>query len=340
MTGKTLKELMEISACITHSFYLILFLTMPKRVIVDPEILFQAYNPEYIFFREKDKRRIISFLINSINTFVYGPMGSGKTVLMKSIVREMELRMTYVNSALAQTTNSILKEILSEINPLGTIPKTNSVLINKLRRYLRTNKLTVCLDHFQHIKELDVVDKLINMNANVVLVAEDRKEYFRLSKFARMNITNMFEIKPYSTEQVFSILVERARLALRDGSYDEELLMEIAKRSKGNVTVALSLLRASIVRAEMENREKVSIEDIPNFIDESQELSDDELILLEILREHKRVKGSELYRLYYRKSKNPKTPRSVRKYMQSLRAKGLVRCIGAKRWRIYEFKGD
>jgi len=104
---------MEISACITHSFYLILFLTMPKRVIADPEILFQAYNPEYIFFREKDKRRMISFLINSINTFVYGPMGSGKTVLMKSIVREMELRMTYVNSALAQTTNSILKVILS-----------------------------------------------------------------------------------------------------------------------------------------------------------------------------------------------------------------------------------
>ena len=51
--------------------------------------------------------------------------------------------------------------------------------------------------------------------------------------------------------------------------------MEIAKRSKGNVTMALSLLRASIVRAEMENREKVSIKDIPNFVDESQELSED-----------------------------------------------------------------
>ncbi len=313
---------------------------MIKKLITHIETISHTYEPESIVFREKDRKRIISFIKNGISTFIYGPIGSGKSILMRSIAKELESRLIYVDSTLAQTTNSILKEILSQINPLNTIPKTNSVLIDKLRRHLRANRLTVCLDHFQHVKELDVVDKLISMNANVVLVAEDRKEYFRLSKFARMNITNLFEIKPYSTEQVFSILAERARLALRDGSYDQELLMEIAKRSKGNVTMALSLLRASIVRAEMENREKVSTEDIPNFVDENQELSDDELILLEILRERKRVKGSELYKLYYRKSKNPKTPRSVRKYMQSLKAKGLVRCIGAKRWRIYEFKGD
>ena len=115
--------------------------------------------------------------------------------------------------------------------------------------------------------------------------------------------------------------------------------MKIAERSDGNVTLALNLLRASVVKAEMEKRERISVEDIPNFIEENSELNEDELILLEILRKHKRVNGSELYSLYYKRSKDPKTPRSVRNYMQSLRAKGLVRCIGAKRWRIYEFKG-
>lgn len=308
---------------------------MLKKLIISPETLSKNYIPENILFREEVRRKITSFICNKVNTFIYGSFGSGKTTLIKSIIDKLNIKIIYIDGVLNQTVNSILKEILSQINPLSTIPKTNSSLIEKLKKYSKRNNFSICIDHFQHVKEISIIDVLLNLNLGLTLISESKKDYLKLSENAKTNITHLLEIESYTSEQVFKILKERVKIALRNNSYDESLLMKIAERSRGNVALALNLLKASAVKAEIEKKEKISEEDIPEFVDDAK-LTQDERILLGILKEHKKLNGSELYKLYSKKTSSPKSPRWIRKLIQNLNAKGLVKCIGTKRWRIYE----
>jgi len=60
---------------------------------------------------------------------------------------------------------------------------------------------------------------------------------------------------------------------------------------------------------------------------------------LELMKERKRLPASRLYELYVERAEKAKSERTFREYMRRLRAKGLVRAIGEKRWRVYEFCG-
>lgn len=229
---------------------------------------------------------------------------------------------------------------MSSISPLNAVSKSNSHLINRLREKLRNRRVIVCIDHFEHITQMDIVDKLLNLGVNIILVSNDKNCFEKLSTTAKSMIVNVLKIPKYDFEQVKEIILERAKLALKPNSYDERVISEISRKCDGNVALGISLLRTAISVAESENRDVVKREDIPNDSVENSKLSDDEATLLSILREHGRLHASKLYSLYCEKAKNPKGERSFRKYMGKLVARGFVRAMDVRRWRIYEIKGD
>jgi len=73
---------------------------------------------------------------------------------------------------------------------------------------------------------------------------------------------------------------------------------------------------------------------------EDEELSADERILMNILREQKSLASNTLYGFYSQRARHPKSRRSFRNYMQNLCAMGLVRNIGEKRGRVYEIVNE
>ena len=311
-----------------------------RRLLIDSEVLSHAYVPQELLFREEEKAKLLRALLNDVNTFIYGPSGSGKTALLKLTIEEFnsmnKARAVYVDAALCQTTNSILKEILSNLNPLSAIPRSNSYLIERLRRMGK--RMTVCIDHFEQLKDASVIDKLLSLGITVILVSNSRASFERLSRYAVSLIPNFLHVARYTDEQVYRILAERARQALSEGCCKSTIISSIAERSGGNATLAISLLKACIARAESENRRIVREPDIPNPINE-QKTRDDEQILLELMKERKRLPASKLYELYVERAEKAKSERTFREYMRRLRAKGLVRALGEKRWRVYEFCG-
>jgi len=48
-------------------------------------------------FREKERKKMVSFIANKVNTFIYGPIGSGKTTLIKSIIDMINMKLIYVD---------------------------------------------------------------------------------------------------------------------------------------------------------------------------------------------------------------------------------------------------
>ena len=111
----------------------------------------------------------------------------------------------------------------------------------------------VCLDNAEKLKEIDAIEKLISIGATTIVIAQGKDLYDSLHPRIRSRISELIELKPYSTQQVFEILKRRAYKALSPRSFSEELLTIIAERSKGNMRLAIDTLRICAMKAEFQD---------------------------------------------------------------------------------------
>lgn len=100
---------------------------MDSRTLINPEALSQSYIPEKLLHREKEFAQL-SNAIGLVNTFVYGPIGSGKTLLLKHVIKRYNTtkngRALYIDCSLYQTTNAVFHETLTALNSI-VVSKSN-----------------------------------------------------------------------------------------------------------------------------------------------------------------------------------------------------------------------
>jgi Cdc6-like AAA superfamily ATPase len=312
-----------------------------SRIVTTHEVLSESYTPENILHREKELAQL-SNAINIVNTFVYGPSGSGKTLLIKKVVEHVSSNRKgcaiYIDCCLYQTTNAIFHEILLSLSSVVS-SKSNYDLTKRLKARMRSldSRMTVCLDHFERLKEIETVNRLLSLGIELVIVSENYEAYRRLNSIGKANITNIIEIHCYSEDQAFDILLQRAREALEESAFSEGTLRKIVQTSSGNLTLCINLLKALALKAENEGKDSIDQVEYEYEIDcEDENLNADEKLLVNILREQKSLASSALYGFYSQRTKYPKGERSFRNYMQDLCLRGLVKSIGDKRGRVYE----
>jgi Cdc6-like AAA superfamily ATPase len=313
---------------------------MVNRIIEDSEILEEEYTPENILHRQKELAQL-SNAINVVNTFVYGPIGSGKTLLIKKTIEHFNARTTvaiYIDCCLYQTTNAMLHEILFSLNTIVS-SKSNYELTNRLKARLRNfdNDVTVCLDHFERLKEIETVNRILSLGMKLIIVSESYETYRRLNTMGKSNITNIIEIPGYSEDEAFDILLDRARRSLRETAYSEGTIRKIVQTSSCNMTLSLNLVKALALKAESEDKNSIDeVEYQYKFDCENQGLNIDEKILVGILREQRSLASNALYGFYSLRTRYPRCRRSFRNYMHNLSGLGLVRTVGERRGRAYE----
>ena len=310
------------------------------KVISNPKPLSLNYVPEKVIYRESE----ISALLNSMeitNTFLFGPSGTGKTLILKKAIEEfnsINKKAIYIDCSLYQTTNAIFQEILFSLGSIIS-SKSNYDLTKRLRSKISHLgiKVVACLDHFEYLKEIETLNRLLSLGIGLVIVAQTKDALKRLDRRVRSTITNTIEVKSYTDEQTFEILLNRAQEALVEYSYSEDTIRKIAEVSKGNISFALNLLKTLAIKAETEGKESIDNLELDIEPDCTHEnLSEDERILLEILRENKVLPAGKLFDLYLQKANFPKSERSFRNYMRRLCVKGFVKSVGKKRGRFYE----
>jgi len=308
---------------------------MNSKIVVSPEALSQNYVPDKLFHRDRQKTELLNYMANSVNTFVYGAPGLGKSAIAKHAIQEFKGRAVYIDCSLYQTTNAVLREIISAISA-PIFSRSNYDLLKRIKEKTKNSKLAVFLDHFEYLSEPEAVGKLIGLGFVVVLIAEKEESYLRLDQMTRSNVTNMVKIPEYTIDQSIAIVSDRAKLALKEWSYGDAIIANIAHESKGNIALALNLLKTAALRAESQNKNKIDEADVPEIDCPELELKQDEKVLLKILKEWKSLPSSRLYAFYRERTKYPKEERSFRNYTRNLCAKGLIKAIGEKSGRIYE----
>ena len=283
--------------------------------------------------RKQESVLILDYLKKSVNTVVYGSPGIGKTTLIKSVVNEINNSLgqaIYVDCSLYQTANAVLREILLF---LGSViaSKSNYDLTKRLRERTRKVKLFVFLDHFENLKNNDILNVLLGLDFCVCLVADSPESYRMMSMTQRSRFVNTVKMEKLTDEEVTEVLREVANLKVSD-----EKFRKIVEKSDGNLTFALNMLRSvEVNHGNITAIEQIDFCDVlPNKIPN---MGSSEI--LHILEQRKRLPSGELYRLYREKSQYPKSERSFRNYMQDLCRKGLIKSIGDKKGRFYEVIG-
>ncbi len=310
---------------------------MNSKLIKNLELSNPSVVPEKLLFREKEHSQLVTNLKNSINTAVYGQLGSGKTFLLKKAIQELSSpkeKIIYIDCSLYQTANAVLREVLID-RPIAS--RSNYDLLKRLIERARNNKFTICFDHTESLRETEIIAQLIQIGVCVVVVCNSKDFLSSLDLRARIGLASLIELLPYTADEAFQLLRQMTSETLSTGYTDESLKL-IAEKSKGNLTLAYNILKTGVHRATQDKKsiEEINLNDILLEHDCPQKLNQDEKLLLRILQEWKSLPASRLYDFYIQQSRHPKSERALRNYMENLCSKGLVKAIGEKRGRVYE----
>jgi len=311
---------------------------MSEAIVINADVLSSNYLPERLLHRENELQQVKNNIENRINTLIVGPVGSGKTTLVKRVIKDVNAEdIRYIDCTLYDTSFSVLKEILPSARLI--LQRSIYELIKRLAEEMRRKRLWICFDNFVRLKEIDIVGKVMSLGANVVLVSNVERDAEVLNQNVLSNIPSIIKLPNYSIEQSIDILRERATEALIKSSFTDELLAEVSERARGNMKLAINLLRAAAYKAQSEERERIGNADLPETLyalDNPGNLKRDERTILEILEEKKRLSSGELFDLYRQQTCPAKGERSFRNYMENLCSKGFVKATGVNRWRTYE----
>ncbi len=266
-------------------------------VIDNPEPLDFDYVPKDLVCREDYQKKLaarfssIDKKESSCRAIITGPVGSGKTVLVKTFCRDLQrhlinrrtINIAHVNCRNASTSTRVVQRILHAIDP-GHPDRGLSIgeLLLSLRKLTRRNSahLIVILDEVDHMLRKsgdDILYQLLRIDEDqegkgtlsLILISQEQVlDVLETAVISRIGKTNLIKIPAYNEEELYSIALQRAELALVKGSYTKEIIRLIAEKAApiGDARLAIELLKAAAesceIRQDDHTEREISIDDV------------------------------------------------------------------------------
>jgi archaeal cell division control protein 6 len=305
-------------------------LSPPARILVKEETLDASYLPARLVRRERELelagRRFKEALGKGLGYHLHltGGVGSGKTALARRLAADLErvgrghqlpVRVAYVNCWRRASDRTVMLDLLRSVDvSLPDRGYSLSEMIDVFEQGLRRHPqhLLVLLDEAAALVKQET--KLVYLLSRphevelgsislVLIAAEDLLPYLDAPSRSSFGVTHRLALAPYSREDLTEILLSRAEVALRPGSFDREVLDQVARIAapNGDARFALELLAGSAhaaedagadaIQAEHVRRSKGSL--VPTLSESQLEgLSTNELAVLLALSRSLRGKGA------------------------------------------------
>jgi archaeal cell division control protein 6 len=294
------------------SSYEQMFKKKTHKIIKDAYVLSLDYLPSALIGRNSEVDRLaemfspLEFKGYPANCLIYGKSGSGKTVTIKffmtKLLEMLEARRcldhplvcVYVSCKTHRSSNAVLFDIISQIDPLTTIPRKGfpldyyyAALWQLIRE--RNVSIVVVLDEIDQLKQNDVLymlsrageSKLLPTRHFITTVGVSNDLLYGDKMDSRTKSSMGFKdvkFDPYNSEQIEMILADRAKSAFYDGAIAEEtvnLCAVISARVHGDARKAIDLLKSAATYAEKNCFSRV----LPEHIDKAVEILEEDKIL-------------------------------------------------------------
>jgi len=258
------------------------------KIYKDREVLRHDYLPDRLPHRGKQIKLLGETVVPVLkgarcsNVFVYGKTGTGKTAVTKYVLSHLEAKANefnapvnfcYVNCRFAGTEYRVFASLCQSIDVC--VPFTGlsvGEVFDRFRAGLDSSKMIFIII-------LDEIDALIKTRGDILLYELTRiNEVLCNSKVSLIGISNDLRLKefldprvlsslseeeivftPYDASELKNILLERARLAFREGALSDgalSLCSALAAAEHGDARRALDLLR---VAGEVAERRDASV---------------------------------------------------------------------------------
>ena len=281
-----------------------------KSLITNREILHFTYIPDAIPHRNTEQEQITQTLIPILkhsrpsNLLVYGKPGTGKTLVVKKILSQIQkrvektnfpIKLVYANSKEETTLYGLLVSFGRELG-LGEkeLPSTGLAISEVFKRLLKT----IEENHYNVVFVIDEIDHLVHLvykTGNDVLYQLTRaNERLKKATLTLVGISNDLTFKErldprvisslgeeeivftnYTVEQLKKILEDRIQLAFIKDAVEESslnLCAAMAGREHGDARRAIDLLR---VAGEIAEREQSNIVKEEHVRKASQKIEED-----------------------------------------------------------------
>ena len=276
-----------------------------ESIFIDKNIMSPHYTPQHLPFRESQIKEITNALGNTLhgkkadNLFVYGKVGTGKTVTVKYVMQQLE-EFAQQNNTLAETTyvncrthNSKYKVLLNALRKFH--PEENFIgfsaafVYEKLLEYANKNKkhLVLALDEVDKVKDVDELiyalsrsnDELESGSISIIGISNNLMFKDRLDPRTKSSLCEKEMVfSPYNAEELKAILGERIEEAFKPNIVEDSAIncaAAFAAQESGDARTAVMLLLRAGELADKAGIGKVS----NNEVEKAKRKVEDEIIV-------------------------------------------------------------
>jgi len=290
--------------------------------------------------------------------FLAGPSGTGKTSSSRYLIGKLQthvadLQATTVNCWSNHSRYRVLARIVETIE--GVPARTHDHATASLRDALGAidTPTVVVLDEADQLEEPEVIYDLyeepsiaVVLTANSrpgVLVGLDERIQSRLRTFLDV------DFDPYTAAQLEPILEQRAAHGLQPDVIESDLLGDIARAANGNARDAIAALDGAAQRAVEDGADRITADHVTAAIASASQdvrretlerLNDHQRAIYDLLAESGPLGPSAIYERYRERMDDPRTRRTVRKYVRKLVQYDLLASDGTSQNREYRLVED
>ncbi|MCU4740691.1 orc1/cdc6 family replication initiation protein [Halobacteria archaeon AArc-m2/3/4] len=329
-------------------------------MIVDERVLREDFVPGEVVHRHDEITHLSETLEPLLygdrpeTTFLFGPTGVGKTCLARYTLGQLreqlpEIRTVYINCWQEYTRFRVLYRVLeatgADIDIHRSTPKDEL-----FQRLVRTDDqpIVVILDEVDQLEETEALYDLHRLrHVSLVLIANREEELF--AQFddrvrSRLRAGTRVKFDRYGTDELVSILEERASQGLEPGVVTDAQLRTIADDAAGDARVGIGVLRSAARRATREGVESVTDDIVAAAIPNARTairretvegLIEHQRVLYDVIADADEIEPSDLYEEYEQRVDDPKTTRTLRNYLTKMIHYDLIEAVGQKRGRSY-----
>ena len=292
-----------------------------EKIITNLALFDEDYMPPTIHFRDGQIRDLQLCLESAIkgnrpiHAFICGPSGTGKTLMARSLLKELEehsILGIYVNCWEHQSLYSIIDKITEDLRVLQAEKISAIYKIERLEKYLNARPFVIILDDIDRLDPKDIDHVLYNLSdlakTGLVCIGCGMTFLHKLDQRVRSRLNpKLIECPAYSKKELMEILKERTEYGLEEGSWDMGILRKVINLASGDARMAIQTLRNAATYAENAKAGKIEIKDLEKgWVDAAklkvnkilENLNEHHRLIYEVIRERKKIMSGKLWNAY------------------------------------------
>ncbi|HTZ61565.1 MAG TPA: AAA family ATPase [Thermoplasmata archaeon] len=266
-------------------------MSAPAKILVREETLDPSFLPPRLVHRESELGLLTKRFREALGKglpyhfLLTGGVGSGKTALVRRLGADLEragrfhdlaARVIYVNCWRRASDRTVMLDLLRGVKvSLPDRGYSLSEMLDVFEQGIRRapQHLVILLDEAAALVKQET--KLVYLLSRsrevelgsislVLVAAEDLFPFLDAPSRSSFGVTHRLALAPYDRAALVDILEERARIALRPGSVDRDVLEQVARVAapNGDARFALEILTGAAHAAEDANSETVEPEHV------------------------------------------------------------------------------